>query len=407
MLTQNNCMNLFQELADNEVDFTLTDIPYETVSRKDNGLRNLNKEQADIGTFQLIPFLEEILRVTRNSLVIFCGKEQFSTVYDFFAKQKGTVRPIVWEKTNPSPMNGQYVYLSGVELAVWFKKQGAKTFNAHCKNTVFRYPSGKRTFHPTQKNLKLFEELIKDNTNPGDLVFDPCAGSATTAIAAINTGRRWLCCEMYEDYYVAAKERIMSSYDIEQEELQVTKDFLKQFGYEVKVQKCSDRDAADTIATINGVSCTFEIKQDELWRFQKYHEYGIDFISYFQFKPGMSFDTRVHDPRDIDSFLNTINHDVSFKWGKVVYSSADVWIFYTKNPDGSYYHLAGYDFQRLKQEMNFFQFLKDHCRFARNSKKKADVSHDVFHSAVFFCPPNLLEQYKIGGSFFENDFKTV
>lgn len=47
--------------------------------------------------------------------------------------RKGTVRPIIWEKTNPSPMNGQYIYLSGVEMAVWFKKSGAKHFNAHCK----------------------------------------------------------------------------------------------------------------------------------------------------------------------------------------------------------------------------------------------------------------------------------
>ena len=48
-------------------------------------------------------------------------------------KKLGTVRHLVWEKTNPSPMNGQYIYLSGIENAVWFKKKGA-TFNAHCKN---------------------------------------------------------------------------------------------------------------------------------------------------------------------------------------------------------------------------------------------------------------------------------
>ena len=395
MLVQGNCIELLKELKDLEIDFTLTDIPYETVSRKDNGLRNLNKEEADIGTFELIPFLEEVLRVTKNSLVIFCGKEQFSMIYDFFAKQKGTVRPIIWEKTNPSPMNGQYVYLSGVELAVWFKKQGAKTFNAHCKNTVFRYPSGKRTFHPTQKNLQLFEDLIKDNTNPGDLVFDPCAGSATTAIAAINTGRRWLCCEMYEDYYVAAKERIMSSYDTEKEEIQVTKDFLKQFGYEVDVQKYPDRNAADTVATINGETYTFEIKQDELWRFQKYHEYGIDFISYFQFLDGETFDTRVHHPKDIDNFLDIIDYNAPFKWGKAVYSLADIWIFYTKNPDGTYYHLAGYDMQLLRDEVDFPQFLRDNCCFARNSKRKVDVAGDNFSSAVFFLSPALIERYRI------------
>ena len=98
-------------------------------------------------------------------------------------------------------MNGQYIYLSGVEMAVWFKKSGAKTFNAHCKNTVFRFPNGKRDIHPTQKNLKLFEELIKDNTNENDLVFDPCMGGGTTAFACINTNRKFFGFELDKDYY--------------------------------------------------------------------------------------------------------------------------------------------------------------------------------------------------------------
>ena len=85
-----------------------------------------------------------------------------------------------------------------------------KTFNAHCKNTVFRFPNGKRTFHPTQKNLALFEELIKDNTNEGDIVFDPCLGSGTTAIAAIKNKRQWLGCEIDPAYYTKGAERIMA-----------------------------------------------------------------------------------------------------------------------------------------------------------------------------------------------------
>lgn len=48
-------------------------------------------------------------------------------------------------------MNGKYIYLSGIEMAVWFKKQGAKVFNAHCKNSVFKYPNGKSKLHPTEK----------------------------------------------------------------------------------------------------------------------------------------------------------------------------------------------------------------------------------------------------------------
>ena len=115
---------------------------------------------------------------------------------------------LVWEKSNPSPMNGQYVYLSGVELAVWFKPRGRKVFNAHCKNTVFKHSNGSRKIHPTQKNLDLFKELILDNTNEGELVFDPFIGSGTTAIAARDLNRNYIGIGVNEGYYKACKERL-------------------------------------------------------------------------------------------------------------------------------------------------------------------------------------------------------
>ncbi len=207
-IKQGDCLELMKEMEDGCVNFTLTDIPYGVVNRKSNGLRNLDKENADIETFELSPFLEQVYRVTNNSICIFCGKEQFSEIYKFFASKKGTVRPVVWRKTNPSPMNGQYIYLSGVELAVWFKKAGAKVFNAHCKNSVFDYPNGKRDFHPTQKNMKLFEELILDNTNVGDIVFDPCIGSGTTAIASVTTDRHYIGFDISKEYCEIAEKRV-------------------------------------------------------------------------------------------------------------------------------------------------------------------------------------------------------
>lgn len=197
-----------KEIPDESIDFLLTDIPYDVVNRSSNGLRNLDKDKADILTFDLDEFLNQALRITKNSICIFCAKEQFSYLYKFFAKQKGTVRPIVWQKSNPSPMNGQYIYLSGVELAVWFKKKGAKTFNAHCKNTVFKYPNGNSKLHPTAKNLSLFEELIKDNTNENDWVLDTCMGGGTTGVACVNTNRKFIGIELDEQYFNIAKERI-------------------------------------------------------------------------------------------------------------------------------------------------------------------------------------------------------
>lgn len=142
-IKQGDCLELMKDMKDNSVDFILTDIPYDEVNRNSNGLRKLDKGVADVLTFDLFSFLDRCYSITSNSICIFCGREQFSDIYKFFANKKGTTRPIVWEKTNPSPMNGQHIYLSGVEFAVWFKKRGGKgTFNAHCKNVVLRHPSG-------------------------------------------------------------------------------------------------------------------------------------------------------------------------------------------------------------------------------------------------------------------------
>lgn len=204
-------MDYMRIMPDGCVHLTLTDIPYGVVNRDSNGLRNLNKEEADVMTFELQDFLSEVYRVTSGTIIIFCSKEQISEIYKFFdGKQKkklGTVRHLVWEKTNPSPMNGQYIYLSGIENAVWFKKKGA-TFNAHCKNPVFRYACGRSKLHPTEKNHDLLKELILDNSNEGDIVFDPCAGSGSHLLVAKENSRQWLGVELNREYFNIASERV-------------------------------------------------------------------------------------------------------------------------------------------------------------------------------------------------------
>lgn len=203
-----DCMEYMEKVKDNYFDFTLTDIPYNVVNRDSNGLQHFNKENADVLLFDLNKFLNEVYRVTKGSICIFCSKEQFSMIFSFFAEKQGTTRPIIWEKSNPSPMNGQYIYLSGVEFAVWFKKRGYKTFNAHCKNTVFKYPNGKRDIHPTQKNIDLFKELILDNTNENDIVFDACAGGFTTGIACKELNRNCIGIEIDKNFFEKAKKRL-------------------------------------------------------------------------------------------------------------------------------------------------------------------------------------------------------
>jgi len=206
-----DCMEYMKSMAGESVDLTLTDIPYDSANRDSNGLRDLDKREADIITFDLNEFLREVDRVTKGTIIIFCGKEQFSTIFGYFSdkqnKGEGTVRQLIWQKSNPSPMNGQSVYLSGIENAVWFKKSGA-TFNAHCKNTVFTYPCGESKVHPTEKNHSLLQELILDNSNEGDIVFDPCCGSGSHLLIAKNHDRKWLGCELSAEWFKVASNRL-------------------------------------------------------------------------------------------------------------------------------------------------------------------------------------------------------
>ena len=105
-------------------------------------------------------------------------------------------------------MNGQYIYLSGIEMAVWFKKAGAKTFNARCKNTVFKFAAGSSKIHKTEKNHKLLEDLILDNSNEEEIVFDPCCGSGSTLLVSKKLNRKYLGFELNEEMSIKAKERL-------------------------------------------------------------------------------------------------------------------------------------------------------------------------------------------------------
>jgi site-specific DNA-methyltransferase (adenine-specific) len=64
------------------------------------------------------------------------------------------------------------------------------------------------SLHPTQKPVALFEYLIKTYTNENDLVLDNCSGSGTTAVACMNTNRRFICIERDETYHKKSLERL-------------------------------------------------------------------------------------------------------------------------------------------------------------------------------------------------------
>jgi site-specific DNA-methyltransferase (adenine-specific) len=114
------------------------------------------------------------------------------------------IRFIEWIKTNPQPRNSKVNYLTnGREIALLGVKDGCPTFNSSYDQGIYSYPlqGGKNRFHPTQKSLLLFEELIKKHSNEGDTILDTFLGSGTTAIACKNTKRNFKGCEIVKEYY--------------------------------------------------------------------------------------------------------------------------------------------------------------------------------------------------------------
>jgi adenine-specific DNA-methyltransferase len=71
------------------------------------------------------------------------------------------------------------------------------------------------SFHPTVKPQFVLQRMIKAYTNPGDIVLDLFSGSGSTAIASIITNRKFIGCEIEEDYYRLSLQRINKVYGLD------------------------------------------------------------------------------------------------------------------------------------------------------------------------------------------------
>jgi hypothetical protein len=187
----------------------LTDIPYNEVSRKSAGLRRLDKGAADVATLSTKDIVA-LLATLAPTHYVFCGIEQVSSLRANFVKAGFTTRLGIWEKTNPSPMNGQYLWLSSLECCVFARKKGA-VFNLHCAHPVWKGSAGRRTFHPTQKPTWLFRLLIEASSRPNDVVLDPFCGSGTSLVAAIQTGRKSIGVELDKGFCDGATARLQKN----------------------------------------------------------------------------------------------------------------------------------------------------------------------------------------------------
>lgn len=228
-----DCMEVLPKLEDKSIECIITDLPYNEVTsfgeeraKYKGQLRNLDKGKADILTFDLNEFLKEVARVSNGCIYLFCGYNQLTQIYNYFQDNKDFMcRVCYWHKTNPSPMNGQHMYLNAVECIV-FAKRRKTNFNAKCVHNwfefdqdeeyiefikhkeVFEVATKKSKMHPTEKPISLLQQLILDSTKEFDRVADFCGGSFSTGVAALELNRSFLGVELDEGYFKLAKERI-------------------------------------------------------------------------------------------------------------------------------------------------------------------------------------------------------
>ena len=156
---------------------------------------------------KLEQFIAEYYKKLKNggTLIIFFDLWKISYLKELMEKYKfKQIRYIEWIKTNPQPLNSNINYLTNCrEIALVGIKGSKPTFNSKYDNGIYMYPlqGGKNRFHPTQKSLPLFEDLIKKHTNENDVVLDTFLGGGTTAFACKNTKRKFKGCEISGEYY--------------------------------------------------------------------------------------------------------------------------------------------------------------------------------------------------------------
>ena len=169
---------------------------------------------SEFTTDVLETFIQQFYKKLRKggTMIMFFDIWKITTLKELMEKHKfKQIRFIEWIKTNPQPLNSKTNYLTNCrEIALLGVKGGKPTFNSKYDNAIYQFPlqGGKNRFHPTQKSIQLFEELIKKHSNEGNIVMDTFLGGGTTAIACKNTQRKFKGCEISKEYYDKVIESI-------------------------------------------------------------------------------------------------------------------------------------------------------------------------------------------------------
>jgi hypothetical protein len=160
---------------------------------------------------ELREFICKLAARTRRWSVIFTDTESIGNWKSGLEQAGATyIRAIPWVRWSMPQLSGDRPP-QGHEMVMlaWVSQKGKKSWNGPGNLTHFAHTcmrgAGK---HKAQKPLDLMLDLVEYFSNEGEVVCDPCMGSGTTGVAASYLCRDFVGCEMNEEWFKIASERI-------------------------------------------------------------------------------------------------------------------------------------------------------------------------------------------------------
>ena len=227
-----DCIEGMKILPDNSVDMVLTDPPYGTTQNKWDTvvdmdafwkeIKRVTKKNSAILIFTQMPFTATVVMsnpkmfryewiVEKNNATGFLNARRMplkahENVLAFYNKLP-VYHP---QMTQGKPyMRGQSGHSSNYN---YFEHEAKKNYSSErFPRDVLKVqwrPPFRMTYHPTQKPVSLCEYFIKTYSNKGDIILDPFIGGGTTAVAAVNTGRKYIGFEQDDKYFDTAQNRL-------------------------------------------------------------------------------------------------------------------------------------------------------------------------------------------------------
>jgi site-specific DNA-methyltransferase (adenine-specific) len=210
-----DCVKGMEMIPDGSVDLIITDPPYgisKELNCKGQRLGTTAKLNFNFGEWDKfnLEWFEIAVKKTRGWMMTFCAKKDVGYFIERLERDGFVaVDVIVWQKPDPVPLNAKSRFLNAWEAIVVGKRPGTHWGSNYEHNIIkVQAPKGKNRIHPTQKPVALIKKLIELTTKEGDLVLDPFMGSGTTAVASIESKRKYIGFEISKEYFKQAKNRI-------------------------------------------------------------------------------------------------------------------------------------------------------------------------------------------------------